>query len=136
MTIAADPSDFGRLATSPTDVSVDQTTRRLPGLAVAAAASIGAGAIHAAAAGIHAEHVGLTRIFIVGAIAWIHDQDLVAMAQEPPGSGHTHQAGPHNDHRGGLAGLIATPSGLLQGRFGLGSGGLLACHGEVPPAQT
>ena len=69
MTIAADPSDFGRLATSPTDVSVEQTTRRLPGLAVAAAASIGAGAIHAAAAGIHAEHVGLTRIFIIGAIA-------------------------------------------------------------------
>jgi hypothetical protein len=69
MTIAADPSDFGRLATSPTDVSVEQTTRRLPGLAVAAAASIGAGAIHAAAAGIHAENVGLTRIFIVGAIA-------------------------------------------------------------------
>ena len=69
MTIAADPSDFGPLVISTADASVDTTTRRLPGLAVAAAASVGAGAIHAAAAGIHAEHVGLTRIFIVGAIA-------------------------------------------------------------------
>ena len=37
----------------------------LPGLRIAAAASLGAGAVHAAAAGVHAEHVGLARIFIV-----------------------------------------------------------------------
>ncbi len=36
---------------------------RLPGMAVAAVCSIGAGAIHAAAIGIHAEHAGLARIF-------------------------------------------------------------------------
>jgi hypothetical protein len=44
-------------------------SRRLPGLAVASAASIGAGAVHAAAAGIHSEHVGLTRLFIGIALA-------------------------------------------------------------------
>ncbi len=37
----------------------------LPGLRIAAAASLGAGAVHAAAAGVHAEHVGLARIFVV-----------------------------------------------------------------------
>jgi hypothetical protein len=39
--------------------------RHLPGLAVAAVSSVGAGAVHAAAAGMHAEHVGLTRAFVV-----------------------------------------------------------------------
>ena len=39
--------------------------RRLPGLAVAAFASLGAGAIHAAATGIHAEHPQLARLFVV-----------------------------------------------------------------------
>ncbi len=39
--------------------------RRLPGLAVAAMASLGAGAIHASATGIHAEHPQLARIFVV-----------------------------------------------------------------------
>ena len=37
---------------------------RLPGLATAAAASIGAGIVHAGAIGIHAEHAGLARLFI------------------------------------------------------------------------
>jgi hypothetical protein len=39
--------------------------RRLPGLAVAGLASIGAGAVHAAATGIHAEHPRLAQIFVV-----------------------------------------------------------------------
>lgn len=44
-------------------------TRRLPGLAVAAIASLGAGAVHAAATGIHAEHPQLARLFVVVAVA-------------------------------------------------------------------
>ena len=71
MTIAVDPSDFGRLATSPTDVSVEQTTRRLPGLAVAAAASIGAGAIHAAAAGIHAGRIVCCILDVATHYRWV-----------------------------------------------------------------
>lgn len=42
---------------------------RLPGLIVAGLASIGAGAVHAVAAGLHAEHTGLTRVFITLAVA-------------------------------------------------------------------
>ena len=41
---------------------------RLPGIATAATASIGAGAIHAGAIGIHAEHAALTRLFILAAV--------------------------------------------------------------------
>jgi hypothetical protein len=41
---------------------------RLPGIAVAAVASIGAGAIHATATGIHAEHPQLVRLFVVCAV--------------------------------------------------------------------
>jgi hypothetical protein len=44
-------------------------TRRLPGLAVAAIASLGAGAVHAAAAGVHAEHARLAQLFILIAAA-------------------------------------------------------------------
>lgn len=44
-------------------------TSRLPGLTVAALASIGAGAVHAAATGVHAEHPQLARIFVVLAAA-------------------------------------------------------------------
>ncbi len=44
-------------------------TRRLPGLSVAAIASLGAGAVHAAATGIHAEHPELARLFVVTAAA-------------------------------------------------------------------
>jgi hypothetical protein len=71
MTIAADPADFGRLvSTSDSSVAVERAAvRRLPGIAIAACASIGAGAIHAAAAGIHSEHVGLTRTFVALSIA-------------------------------------------------------------------
>lgn len=42
---------------------------RLPGLAVAAIASIGAGVIHAAASGVHAEHPQLARLFVLCAVA-------------------------------------------------------------------
>ncbi|MCU1504194.1 MAG: hypothetical protein JWM12_3548, partial [Ilumatobacteraceae bacterium] len=42
---------------------------RLPGITVAAAASLGAGAVHAAAAGVHADHAALARIFVVLAAA-------------------------------------------------------------------
>jgi hypothetical protein len=41
--------------------------RRLPGIATAAAMSIAAGAVHAAATGVHAEHPQLARIFVVTA---------------------------------------------------------------------
>ncbi len=54
------------------DASIDHsdspTVRRLPGIALAAIASLGAGAIHAAAVGIHAEHPGLARLFVVTAV--------------------------------------------------------------------
>jgi len=42
---------------------------RLPGLTTAALCSIGAGAVHAAATGVHAEHPQLARLFIVMAAA-------------------------------------------------------------------
>ncbi|MEY4175347.1 MAG: hypothetical protein RI900_2512 [Actinomycetota bacterium] len=48
----------------PTPADASSTTR-FPGLAVAALASLGAGAVHAAATGIHAEHPQLARIFVV-----------------------------------------------------------------------
>ncbi len=67
MTLAA-PADEGLLeptfATSP-------VTTRVPGLTIAAMTSIGAGIIHAAAAGVHAEHPQLARLFIICAIAQI-----------------------------------------------------------------
>ncbi len=44
-------------------------TRRLPGLAVAGIASLGAGAVHAAAVGVHAEHPRLAQLFVVLAAA-------------------------------------------------------------------
>ncbi len=48
----------------PTPADASSTTR-FPGLAVAALASLGAGAVHGAATGIHAEHPQLARIFVV-----------------------------------------------------------------------
>jgi hypothetical protein len=41
---------------------------RLPGLSIAAVASIGAGIVHAGAVGIHVEHVTLARLFIAVAV--------------------------------------------------------------------
>lgn len=54
-------------AVEPTPVTAPST--RLPGLTVAAFSSIGAGAVHAAAAGVHAEHPQLARLFILMAAA-------------------------------------------------------------------
>src|SRR5688500_17299604 len=64
MTSAVDPADFGGNVV----VQSQAETRRLPGILVAAVSSIGAGAVHAAATGIHAEHPQLARIFVVTAI--------------------------------------------------------------------
>ena len=68
MTIAVDPGAFDDGV--PPGVTVRRATasRRLPGLATAAAMSIGAGAVHAAATGVHAEHPQLARIFVVTAV--------------------------------------------------------------------
>jgi hypothetical protein len=60
---------------------------RIPGLTIAAMASIGAGVIHAAAAGVHAEHPQLARLFILcavaqaglGLIAMVRPQRLIAL---------------------------------------------------------
>ena len=54
-----------RMQTTSVDVSTPTSETRFPGLAVAALASLGAGAVHAAATGIHAEHPQLARIFVV-----------------------------------------------------------------------
>src|SRR6188472_458333 len=64
MTIAVDPAGFGNEAVADTTIAVN----RLPGIVTAACASIGAGAVHAAATGIHAEHPTLARLFVVVAI--------------------------------------------------------------------
>jgi hypothetical protein len=90
MTFAAQPGDMAAIGgtTEPvgsTSLSSALTTR-LPGLAIGAAASLGAGAIHAAAAGIHSEHVGLTRLFVLtamlqlgaGVVALVRPNRLVA----------------------------------------------------------
>lgn len=67
MTIVVDPSDASRrglrVRTSPATPtrSGDASVRRLPGIVVAGVASLGAGAVHAAATGIHAEHPDLAR---------------------------------------------------------------------------
>jgi hypothetical protein len=42
---------------------------RLPGLSVAAIASIGAGAVHGAATGVHAEHPQLAQLFVIITVA-------------------------------------------------------------------
>lgn len=75
MTVVAHPG--GMAADGGTTDSAGSTSlalpivNRLPGLATAAAASLGAGAVHAAAAGIHSEHVGLTRLFVLTALLQI-----------------------------------------------------------------
>ncbi len=81
MTLAV-PGDGGLLEPDFTRSSLEQSgdaasgtygavTTRIPGLAIAAMSSIGAGIIHAAAAGVHAEHQQLARLFIFCAIAQI-----------------------------------------------------------------
>ena len=56
------------------------STTRVPGLAIAAMTSIGAGVIHAAAAGVHAEHPQLARLFILCSIAQV-GAGLIALAR-------------------------------------------------------
>ncbi len=81
MTIAIDPSDDAfntgsSVASGATTANAatryatrdDSRARHLPGIAVAGLASLGAGAIHAAAIGIHAEHRGLAQIFVACAV--------------------------------------------------------------------
>lgn len=71
MTAAAVPMGDGVQGAGTHTVDGDitaSTTLRLPGVATAAVCSIGAGAIHAAATGIHAEHPQLARIFVVVAV--------------------------------------------------------------------
>ena len=60
MTIADEPTEA---LVSPV-VATRDLAERLPGIAIAAVASIGAGVVHAGAIGIHAEHAGLARLFI------------------------------------------------------------------------
>ena len=64
----ADPMSIG-FADDPAEGRVrNDAERRLPGLATASLASLGAGAIHAAAIGIHAEHPQLARVFVATAV--------------------------------------------------------------------
>ena len=71
-----------------TDHRTSPLSTRLPGLTIAVMTSIGAGVIHAAAAGVHAEHPQLARLFILvavaqigaGLISWAHPNRLVAAA--------------------------------------------------------
>ena len=71
------PGDGGR--PQPTVATSPGATTHLPGLAIAAMTSIGAGVIHAAAAGVHAEHPQLARLFILCSIAQI-GAGLLALA--------------------------------------------------------
>ena len=63
----ADPMSFGTTDGEATEARTG-SVHRLPGLATAAVASLGAGAIHAAAIGIHAEHPQLARILVACAV--------------------------------------------------------------------
>ena len=56
------------------------TSTRVPGLTLAAMTSIGAGIVHAAAAGVHAEHPQLARLFVLIAVAQI-GAGLLAMSR-------------------------------------------------------
>jgi len=66
--------------------AVPLSTTRLPGVTIALMTSIGAGVINAAAAGVHAEHPQLARLFVLcavaqiaaGLIAWAYAGRLVA----------------------------------------------------------
>ena len=67
-------------ASSGQSLAQPQIATRVPGLTIAAMTSIGAGVIHAAAAGVHAEHPQLARVFIVLAIAQV-GAGLLALAR-------------------------------------------------------
>ena len=91
MTLAV-PGDGGLLEPGSGEASAAEhralplSTTRLPGLTIALMTSIGAGVIHAAAAGVHAEHPQLARLFVLcavaqiaaGLIAWAYPNRLVA----------------------------------------------------------
>src|SRR5258706_2821398 len=80
MTLAV-PGDGGLAEATYSELSpTSAPTTRLPGLTIAAMTSIGAGVIHAAAAGVHAEHPQLARVFIVCAIAQV-GVGLLALAR-------------------------------------------------------
>jgi 3'(2'), 5'-bisphosphate nucleotidase len=85
------PGDGGLIEPSLTGTSLEEphdvasgtdgaVTTRVPGLTIAAMSSIGAGIIHAAAAGVHAEHPQLARLFILCAIAQV-GAGLLAIAR-------------------------------------------------------
>jgi len=76
------PSDGDLVEPTPVDPESDSgsSTTRVPGLAIAAMTSIGAGVIHAAAAGVHAEHPQLARLFILCSIAQV-GAGLIALAR-------------------------------------------------------
>ncbi len=76
MTLAV-PGDGGLLEPTFAGRAV---SARIPGLTIAMMTSIGAGTIHAAAAGVHAEHPQLARLFILCAVAQV-GAGLVAMAR-------------------------------------------------------
>ena len=76
MTLAV-TGDGGLLEPTLADRSV---TTRVPGLTIAVITSIGAGVIHAAAAGVHAEHPTLARLFILCAVAQV-GAGLLAIAR-------------------------------------------------------
>jgi hypothetical protein len=61
-------------------LSEPEATTRVPGLAIAALTSIGAGAIHATAAGVHAEHPEVARLFVIGAVVQV-GVGLLALAR-------------------------------------------------------
>ena len=94
MTLAV-PGDGGLLepscrGSSEAEASSKPAARRhhrVPGLTIAAMASMGAGIIHAAAAGVHAEHPQLARLFILCAVAQV-GVGLLALA--PPASAGSH----------------------------------------------
>ncbi len=81
MTLAV-PSDGGlvEVAVAEGTSTPAATSTRVPGLPIAIITTIGAGVIHAAAAGVHAEHPTLARLFILGAVAQV-GVGLVAMAR-------------------------------------------------------
>src|SRR4051812_22331947 len=82
MTLAV-PSDGDIVEPTFGDSEVDsagRATTRVPGLTIAAMTSIGAGVIHAAAAGVHAEHPQLARLFILCSVAQV-GAGLLALAR-------------------------------------------------------
>ena len=108
-------------------LSEDGVASVLPGLRIAAAASLGAGAIHAAAAGVHAEHVGLARLFIVfaaaqllaGGFALLRPSRAAAWAMLAINAARGRRVGAHTGHRDQLDRRPADPRGAAVRRRGV-----------------